>query len=256
MSTQRIVDVKPTDVEVADITKVGLTAVVEPDKVPQKFQGKTVQDMLESYENLQRDYGRQAGELGELRKLTDTLIQQNLKHSTPSADETKQPITDEDFLEKPIETVQRLVAEAVQPLRVSNEEARKAAALAALEQAHPDMRKLVENQDFQDWVMASPVRQANWQRASNGDFDYADEIFSTYKELHKEVTPVPKTKRNDQNLDDAMAMNRGSSRDASTANKPIYRRSDLVRLQIEDPLKYASLQTEIMQAYAERRVVT
>ena len=257
MSTQRIVDPKTTDVEVADITKVGLTAVVESDKIPPKFQGKTVQDMIESYQNLERESGRQAQELGQLRGITDTLIQQSLKHSDTSADKHQGPITEEEFLEKPIETVQRLVEEAVKPLKVSNEETRKAQALNMLERAHPDMRQLVEKQDFQDWVMASPVRQANWQRAANGDFDYANEMFTLYKELHKDVgsttTHVPK---NTQGLDDATTINRGSSRDASTVSKPIYRRSDLVRLQIEDPMKYASLQQEIMQAYAEKRVVT
>jgi len=257
MSSQRIVDPKTTEVEVADITKVGLTAVVESDQIPQKFQGKTVQDMIESYQNLERESGRQAQELGQLRSITDTLIQQNLKHSDTSAEKPQGPITEEEFLEKPIETVQRLVEEAVKPLKASTENARKQQALDLLERAHPDMRQLVEKQDFQDWVMASPVRQANWQRAANGDFDYANEMFTLYKELHKEpsgtTTHVPK---NTQGLEDATTINRGSSRDASTANKPIYRRSDLVRLQIEDPYKYASLQQEIMQAYAEKRVVT
>ena len=100
MSTQRIVDVKPTDVEVADITKVDLTDgnKTEP-TVPTKFQGKTVQDMIEIYQNLEKVTGNQARELGELRGITDTLIQQSLKHSTPSADTTKAPLTDEEFLE-------------------------------------------------------------------------------------------------------------------------------------------------------------
>ena len=51
------------------------TENVETEELPPKFQGKSVDDIINSYVNLEQQYGRQGNELGELRKLTDSLIQ-------------------------------------------------------------------------------------------------------------------------------------------------------------------------------------
>jgi hypothetical protein len=40
----------------------------------------------------------------------------------------------------------------------------------------------------------------------------------------------------------------------SVGGKKMYRRSDLIQLQISDPTRYASLADEIQSAYAEGRV--
>jgi hypothetical protein len=49
----------------------------------------------------------------------------------------------------------------------------------------------------------------------------------------------------------AVAVDTGSSGNVSTK---VYRRSDLIRLQLEDPNRYMDMQPEIMAAYAEGRV--
>lgn len=55
------------------------TENVETEELPPKFQGKSVDDIINSYVNLEQQYGRQGNELGELRKLTDSLIQKIYK---------------------------------------------------------------------------------------------------------------------------------------------------------------------------------
>jgi hypothetical protein len=49
----------------------------------------------------------------------------------------------------------------------------------------------------------------------------------------------------------AVAVDTGSTGNVSAK---IYRRSDLIRLQLEDPQRYMDMQPEIMSAYAEGRV--
>ena len=67
--------------------------------VPPKFKGKSVDEILESYQNLEQQYGKQGNELGELRKLADTLIQKNLQESqNNTVQEQEQALTEDDFL--------------------------------------------------------------------------------------------------------------------------------------------------------------
>ena len=88
-------------------------------------------------------------------------------------------------------------------------------------------------------------------------FNYADEIFSQYKSLtgikQKQVQEQTRTEK-ERELNAATAGASGASQDAVSKGKPTYKRSELIRLQLEDPRRYADLQPEIYQAYKEGRV--
>ena len=117
---------------------------------------------------------------------------------------------------------------------------------------------MVGDVNFQKWVMSSTPRQDMWQRASSGDFEYADELLTQYKELHQ-ITANKKTEEvqsnKEQDLRAATAMSNGASSEASeSSSSPVYRRAELIRLQIEDPLRYKDLQPEILHAYKDGRV--
>ena len=43
--------------------------------VPDKFKGKSISDVIESYTQLESEYGRRNSEVGSLRKLTDQLLE-------------------------------------------------------------------------------------------------------------------------------------------------------------------------------------
>ena len=106
--------------------------------------------------------------------------------------------------------------------------------------------------------MESTPRQDMWVKASNGDFDYADELFTQYKAVQKPQVKAEKEQSQavkEQELEAASSVSSGSSQDAeASSSKTIYRRAELVRLKINDPQRYNELQGEIMQAYAEGRV--
>ena len=46
--------------------------------LPDKFKNKSMEDIISSYENLEKELGRKGQELGELRKLTDGILQQQV----------------------------------------------------------------------------------------------------------------------------------------------------------------------------------
>ena len=45
--------------------------------VPDKFAGKSPEEIIESYQNLEKELGRKAQEVGELRKLSDSFLKLN-----------------------------------------------------------------------------------------------------------------------------------------------------------------------------------
>lgn len=226
--------------------------------VPPKFKGKSVDEILESYQNLEQQYGKQGNELGELRKLADTLIQKNLQESqNNTVQEQEQALTEDDFLANPVDSVRKIVEESLQPIKGALNQSQAESTMSRLQTKHPDIEGIVKDLDFQKWVMESVPRQEMWQRASAGDFNYADELFTQYKSLNgiqqaqqKEQVRTEK----ERELQAATAVASGSSQDAVSQSKPIYKRAQLIRLQLEDPNRYADLQPEIFQAYKEGRV--
>ncbi len=226
--------------------------------VPPKFQGKSVDEILQSYQNLEQQYGKQGNELGELRKLADSLIQKNLQEAqdTPVQEQEKR-LSEDDFLANPVDSVRKIVEEAIQPLKGALQQTNTDTTMSRLQAKHPDVEAIVKDLDFQKWVMESVPRQDMWQKASAGDFNYADELFSQYKSLHgikiEQQKEIARTEK-ERELNAATAVASGASQDAVAKGKPTYKRSELIRLQLEDPRRYADLQPEIYQAYKEGRV--
>jgi putative ubiquitin-RnfH superfamily antitoxin RatB of RatAB toxin-antitoxin module len=119
---------------------------------------------------------------------------------------------------------------------------------------HPDFQQVVQDSGFTEWVKASPVRLSLYAKADGEyDFDSANELLSTYKQLKqvqtKQVAAVDNTARQ-QSLK-AASVDVGGTGESS---KKIYRRADLIQLRMRDPDRYEALQPEIMAAYAEGRI--
>ncbi len=237
-----------------------LVSTTQPeDEVPTKFRGKTVDEIVDSYTNLEQQYGRQGNELGELRKLADSLIQKNLSETSSQRAESleKEVLSEEDFFTDPVTAVRRVVEEALEPVKQNLGQTQLDSTVQKLQAKHPDLEAIVNDSSFQNWVLASTPRQEMWTRASNGDFDYADELFSQYKAVNQ-VSVQAKREQDEavkeEELKAATTVSAGSSRDAGSMGKPIYKRSELIRLRMNDPQRYQDLHTEIMQAYADNRV--
>ncbi len=249
-----------TNAQSTQDAELDLVSTTQPeDEVPTKFRGKTVDEIVDSYTNLEQQYGRQGNELGELRKLADSLIQKNLSETSSQRAESleKEVLSEEDFFTDPVTAVRRVVEEALEPVKQNLGQTQLDSTVQKLQAKHPDLEAIVNDSSFQNWVLASTPRQEMWTRASNGDFDYADELFSQYKAVNQ-VSVQAKREQDEavkeEELKAATTVSAGSSRDAGSMGKPIYKRSELIRLRMNDPQRYQDLHTEIMQAYADNRV--
>lgn len=222
-------------------------------ELPEKYRDKSLDEIVKMHQEAEKLIGKQAQEVGEVRKLADELIKQNL---VSKQQQTKQEEPEVDFFENPQKAIQRTVDNHpdVQAARQATLEMRKVQVQQRLAQEHPDFGDIAKDQEFANWVKSSPVRLKLFQEADAGyDFDSANELISTYKQLrsvrNKQASDEGEVTRK-QNLK-AVGVDVGGSGESS---KKIYRRQDLIQLQLKDPDRYIALADEIMQAYAERRV--
>ncbi len=220
--------------------------------IPEKYQGKSVDEIIKMHQEAEKLIGKQAQEVGEVRKLADDLIKQNLQS-------TNKPVVEEpevDFFEDPQKAIRKTVEQHPDVLaaKQASQEFKRMNIQQKLAQTHPDFQQIVQDSGFAEWVKASPVRLGLYAKADGEyDFDSANELLSTYKQLKqvqtKQVAAVDNTARQ-QSLK-AASVDVGGTGESS---KKVYRRTDLIRLKMTDPDRYEALQPEIMLAYSEGRI--
>ena len=227
----------------------------QPPEIPSKFQGKSVEEIVSSYENLEKELGRKGQEIGELRQLTDQILKQQVTTQTETAEAQEEEV---DFFDDPNQAVSKAI-ENHPKFREFEEQQKVQTAQATtrqLETAHPDYLEVVADPKFQEWVKESPIRTQLYVHAHNYDLNSAMELMGNWKErsliTNTAKAEEEKTARRSQALKDGKAVSRASSE--STAGKKIYRRADLIRLKTTDPQRYEDLHDEILSAYSEGRV--
>jgi hypothetical protein len=243
---------KPSEIEAEEQKQQEVTPEPEVPKVPEKYSGKSFEDIVKMHQEAEKLIGRQAQEVGEMRKLADQLIQQNLNKEQPVAKQE----TEIDFFEDPKTAVQKAVETHpdIIAAREAAQQFKKMQTQQMLQQKHPDFAEVVGDGEFQEWVKASPIRLNMFALAdSQYDFQAADELLSTFKQIRsvktQQTTDAGKQVLK-QNLK-AAAVDTGGTGESSAK---VYRRADLIRLKMTDPDRYEQLQPEIMKAYAEGRV--
>ena len=241
----------------SDITEASPTEVQpesEEPELPDKFKGKSVTEIVSSYENLEKELGRKGQEIGELRQLTDQILKQQVTTQTETAEEEEEV----DFFDDPNKAVSKAI-ENHPKFREFEEQQKVQSAQATtrqLETAHPDYLEVVADPKFQEWVKESPIRTQLYVHAHNYDLNSAMELMGNWKErsliTNTAKAEEQKAMKRSEALRTGKAVSGGSSE--STAGKKIYRRADLIRLKTTNPQRYEDLQDEILSAYADGRV--
>lgn len=222
-------------------------------ELPDRYRNKSLEDIIKMHQEAEKVIGRQAQEVGEVRKLADELIKQNLGAKSQPVEKEEPEV---DFFEDPKKAIHKTIETHPDVLaaREASAQFRLLQAKQKLAQTHPDYEQVVQNEDFTNWVKSSPVRIGLYAKAdAEADFDAANELLSTYKELRgvrtKQVEQQATAAR--QQTMKAVQVDSGGTGESS---KRVYRRADLIRLKMTDPARYDALSDEIMAAYAEGRV--
>lgn len=244
----------------ADNTEeVGVTP--EPvDELPEKYKGKTASEIAKMHIEAEKLIGRQANEVHEVRSLADQLLKQQLEANKKVQQQPIEESLEEDFFTDPKQAVNRQVEKhpAVIEARQAALEMKKMKTAQQLASKHPDFATIAQDAGFQDWVKSSAIRLNLFAKAdAEYDFDSADELLSTYKEIKQinqqrqaQQTQAVESKAQEQAMK-AATVDVGGTGETS---RKIYRRADLIKLKMTDPAKYDEMSDEIMSAYAEGRV--
>jgi hypothetical protein len=254
-----------TEDTISDITEEVVEVQAEAEvesSVPSKFANKSTEEIIDSYTNLEKELGRKAQEVGELRKLSDSFLQAEVSRQSNPQNNTPLETKDNeelDFFDDPNKAVNDMIEKhpRFQEFQQFQAQQAQAGAKAQLEQKHPDFTDVVQDKGFQEWVQDSPIRMQMFQAADSYNFDAANELLSNWKDRSmisktQEVKQQAETNRKDA-LKAGSTESRSSS--ASSAGGKTYRRADLIRLKMEDPNRYESLEDDIFQAYQDGRVV-
>jgi hypothetical protein len=223
-----------------------------PSNIPDKYKGKGIEDVIKMHQEAEKLIGKQAQEVGEVRKLADELLKQSL--SKPTQPTEVEP--EIDFFEDPKKAVKQTLESHpdVIAARQATQEFKRMQIQQRLASEHPDFQQIVQDAGFAEWVKQSPVRLSLYTKAdSEFDFDSANELLSTYKALKqiKQQEQVQQAKQATEKTLKSATVDTGGTGESS---KRVYRRADLIRLRMTDPDRYNALESEIMTAYAEGRV--
>ena len=244
------------------------TSLAQPEEIatevemPEKYKNKSLDEIVRMHQEAEKLIGRQAQEVGEVRKLADSLLKQQLeaKH-----DKQPEPAQEIDWFDDPQKAINQALESNPVLKQLQEQQAVQAqrAALESIEKNHPDFVSVAQSEDFQQWVGESKVRQRLYNDANNYDVDSALELLNNYKSLRglrqqKEET----SKAADEALKKTDGEGRSKALKAAAVQqggtgetgKPVYRRADLIRLRMQDPNRYESMADEILNAYAEGRV--
>ena len=240
--------------------EVDTSSNVEPE-VPEKYRGKSLDQIVKMHQEAEKLIGRQAQEVGESRKLLDEYIKQQLNTTRNDAQPVEQQ-QEIDWFEDPAKAVNQAVENnpVLKQLAEQQKQQAQQNVLQVVEKAHPDYLSIAQSEDFINWVKESKIRMGILAQAENYDADAALELLGNYKSLKGFKEQQSNQADNTLRKVDAEArtktlkaagVQQGGSGEMS---KPVYRRVDLIRLRMQDPERYNAMQDDIMAAYNEGRV--
>ncbi len=263
MSRATLIDERPEDNEATDQleqntieTPLEEELTQEEIELPEKYQGKSVEDLVQMHQELEKFSGKQSTEVGELRKVVDDYIQTQTQLSEQAPQQQQEQDEEVDFFVDPASAVNRAIDNhpKIKEAQAYTEQYKKQATMAQLQQQHPDMEAILQDAKFAEWIKGSKVRTQLFVQADQMyDYDAANELFSLWKERSQAVQQTAQAEKQARKSAVKTA-NTGNARGtAEGSRKKTYRRADLINLMKTDPDRYMALQPEIMAAYAEKR---
>lgn len=260
--------------DAATPTTTATTTPATPDKeeaykIPDKFVGKSLEEVLTSYLQLEQAYGKSRQELGQTRQSVDQLLSQKRESDlrayggnvqrTESSETKKPDLTAADLLENPSQALDSYLEhrESATTKDLRERLARQEAQLLQTQfvSRHPDWQTETNDPDFVNWARQTPYRQGLAAQAAQENLVAADALLSEYK-AYKPLLNKATTKST--NLEAARKV--GLERSAVVGDETkvpgkVIRRIDAQALRISDPDRYDSpaFQNELLKAIAEDR---
>lgn len=233
---------------------------------------ETYDAVLASYKELEQRLGLQGQEVGQLRQLTDKLL--DLKKTEDRAkgggSQGPSPVTSDELLRDPRAAIERVVGERTADLEARLAVENRERIRTEFRGHYPNFETDMQDPEFQNFVRTSPYRTTLATQASQGNVQAAYELWGAYAEAKakpanaegdkgkKSAEEIARAKA----LADATGMVTGSGGtgtgdgDSSNSDKPIYSRTAIIQMRINNPAGYydPAFQAMLELAYKEKRV--
>lgn len=231
--------------------------VVEP-VIPEKYSGKSVDEIIKMHLNAEKKISEQGQTIGELRKLADDLI--GLKKTN---EEPPKPVTSDELFTDPDSAVRRVVDNSELAKRANEtlervDRIEKSIGQSDFESRHPTFMQDVQDPEFQKWVQGNKARMNLLLGLHNYNFEAGSSLWEMWDE-YKSLKPQAEEARK-KTVKQASTVKSGP---AEKAVKPTYSRVKLMELQSKvlrgDPIAKSQwfdpkFQKEYQDAYKEGRI--
>lgn len=164
----------------------------QADGIPERFKGKSAEEIAKAYAELEKLNSRQAQDLGTMRKTVDELLTlQSRESESPAAKEPPKPVTVDDLYENTDEAIRRVAREEssgrVEELERQLQQMKRESLLNNFSKEHPGWQETVQSPEFVEWVKESPYRLRLVKDADSYDLEAADTLLSLYDESKNRV---------------------------------------------------------------------
>ena len=234
--------------------------------VPEKFKGKSLEDVIESYTRLESEYGRMSQEIGNQRQLINEAIMSKRQNDLQGYDPASQEfdVDVQDLLDDPKKVfkefwkTQSATIEQSYQDRINQLEAKLAA--NQFTSRHSDVNEIAQSRDWHSWLNESPLRLRAAEQARQGDYTVATELLDEYKASRSRAAATnsnepqhdPLKAARDVGLEGGSANNN----EGGQVQGKVISRQALQKLRMTDPDAYndPAFQAKIVQAYQQGRV--
>lgn len=234
-------------------------------EIPAKYAGKSMQEVIKMQQEAESLMSRQSDELGreraiarEKEQLIKTLLE--AQNSTINTTPPEEPVTqEENFFDDPVNSVNKAIENHPDVIKAREERMGNVQKhnLDSLDKAYPDWQETVKDSGFQKFIGDSGTRTEMFRKADTEyRSDLAIELFDWYTQTKMSSATQEAVAEEKSKVDKAMKQTSSESRSStdSVGGKKVYRRADLIQLQVSDPNRYMALEDEIYAAYQEGRV--
>jgi hypothetical protein len=170
--------------------------------IPEKYQGKSLEEVIDMHMNAEKEIGRQANEVGTYRDLLKSMSDATNANTsqTDTTEDKPVEVSSDELWDNPTQAIRSVVKDALKeeiaPIQQNQAQAQLQAQVGALLQEHPDAEKIGGDPKFQEFVEKSPYRLMDAQRwVEHRDVDAARRLLSDWKEINggQEAVPVVET---------------------------------------------------------------
>lgn len=255
--------VEQTDELQEEITTAAEEAENRESELPERFKGKSAQEIADSYIELEKMNSRQSQDLGEMRRTVDELVRQSDPQNQEGDASADEPITVDDLYEDAeaaiAKVIEKRTPQAPEHVVDPTTTPEYAEAVKELDSDFEGWNDLVKTPEFKNWVFESPYRARAAQAADGYDFDAARELLSLYHATHQVGATAEEKAAKEKALNDATLESGGAEYE-----EPVeaFSRSELLNLRIRakrgdfEAENYLKAHREhIAIAYEEGRIV-